>query len=98
MINQRTSRVRAKIAAKSVRPRLTIYRSNKLIYAQVIDDSKGVTLAAAFGRDPKIVGQQVAEKAVAAKVEKIVFDRSGYNYHGQVKLLADSAREAGLKF
>lgn len=98
MTNSRAIRVRAKIAAKSTRPRLTVYRSNKLIYAQVIDDAKSATLASAFGRDPKIVGQQVAEKAVAVKVTEVVFDRSGYNYHGQVKLLADAAREAGLKF
>jgi large subunit ribosomal protein L18 len=95
---KRTARTRAKIARASARPRLSVFRSNKAIYAQIIDDTKQVTLAAASGKDPKVVGQQVGKKALAANVKTVVFDRSSYNYHGQVKLLAEAAREAGLQF
>ena len=81
-----------------MRPRLAIFRSHKLIYAQVIDDTVGKTLAAASGKDAVKVGEQVAKKAIQAKVGKVVFDRRRYKYHGQVKLLADAARVAGLEF
>ncbi len=80
------------------RPRLSVFRSNKQIYAQVIDDSRGVTLAAACGKKAAEVGKKVAKAAIAAKVALVVFDRGSYKYHGQVKQLADAARAAGLKF
>lgn len=103
-------RVRKKVLGTTERPRLSVYRSNKQIYAQIIDDTKGVTLASAsslaFGdkdRGNKAgqsteVGKAIAEKAKAAGVETVVFDRNGYLYHGRVKSLAEAAREGGLKF
>jgi large subunit ribosomal protein L18 len=96
-VSQRAVRTRAKIA-NSGRPRLTVFRSNKFIYAQVIDDAKHVTLAHSFGKNPKEVGEKIAQKAKEAKIDKIVFDRGRYNYHGQVKLLAEAARAGGLQF
>ncbi len=110
---QRRGRIRAGIRKKlegtSDRPRLSVFRSNKAIYAQVIDDSKGHTLASASSADvdkklglnltiSKQVGKMVAERAIASGVNTIVFDRNGYLYHGNVKALAEAAREAGLKF
>ncbi len=89
------------------RPRLSVFRSDKNIYAQIIDDSKGVTLAAASSlglskgsnRDAAAeVGKLIAQRALEAKVEEVVFDRGAYVYHGRIKALADAAREAGLKF
>ena len=93
------------------RPRLSVYRSNKEIYAQIVDDVNGVTISSASSRDKDIsstkgtkseiaalVGKTVAEKAIKAGIETIAFDRGGYLYHGRVKSLADGAREAGLKF
>jgi large subunit ribosomal protein L18 len=110
----RRSRVRKALkAAGKLRPRLSVFRSGKNIYAQVIDDGKGVTLAAAStleeafkkggktGADKEaaaVIGKLVAERAVKAGVENVVFDRSAYLYHGRVKALADGAREGGLKF
>lgn len=103
-------RIRKKISGTAQLPRLTVFRSNKQIYAQLIDDTKGVTLASASSYNNKateklnkvdqaaIVGKQVAEKAVKAGIQAVVFDRNGYLYHGRVKSLADSAREGGLKF
>lgn len=103
-------RIRKNITGTSDIPRLTVYRSNKQIYAQIVDDSKGVTLTAASSQDvkeceklpkvdqAKVVGKLIAEKAVKSGIEKVVFDRNGYLYHGRVKSLADSAREGGLKF
>lgn len=97
----------------SGRPRLSVFRSNKHIYAQVIDDGKGVTLAAASSVDTELkgsvgnsaaaeaaekVGALVAKRALAAGVSSVIFDRGGYRYHGRVKALADAAREAGLTF
>ena len=91
-------------------PRLSIFRSNKQIYAQLIDDISGTTLASASSYKNKsvdnknktdqaaVVGKEVAEKAIKAGVDRVVFDRNGYLYHGRVKSLADSAREGGLKF
>lgn len=101
--------IRKKIRGTSERPRLSVYKSNKGIYAQVIDDSKGVTLAAAssFELDKKggvnveiskNVGKKVAEKAKASGIDQIVFDRNGSLYHGNIKALAEGAREGGLKF
>ncbi len=104
-------RIRGKIAGTSARPRLSVFRSNKQIYAQIIDDSNGTTLAAASSRDKdfasktitkieqaKLVGQLIAERAKAAEVETVVFDRGGYIFHGRIKSLAEGAREGGLKF
>lgn len=107
-------RVRQRVRGSAARPRLSIYKSLKFIYAQVIDDDKGVTLVAATSADPsvregltgsasgkaaaKLVGALVAERARAAGIEKVVFDRGGYVYHGRVQALADAAREKGLQF
>lgn len=103
-------RIRKNITGSSDIPRLTVYRSNKQIYAQIVDDSKGVTLTAASSQgvkecdklpkvdQAKVVGKLIAEKAVKAGIENVVFDRNGYLYHGRIKSLADSAREGGLKF
>lgn len=100
--------IRTILKGTAERPRLTVFRSNSQIYAQVIDDTKGVTLASAssLGITDKItktekaaqVGKLLAEAAQKAGVETVVFDRNGYLYHGRVKQLADAAREAGLKF
>lgn len=101
-------RVRKKISGTPERPRLSVFRSNTEIYCQIIDDTKGHTLAAATSvgsgvkgnktEQAKAVGQMIAEKAKSAGVENVVFDRSGYLYHGRVKALAEGAREGGLKF
>ena len=101
--------LRNKVAGTADRPRLVVHRSNKGIQAQVVDDRAGVTLASASWQDASIkvldrserpakVGTLVAERAKAAGVETVVFDRGGYLYHGRVKTLADAARDAGLKF
>ncbi len=103
-------RIRKNIFGTSEQPRLSVFRSNKQIYAQVIDDNKGITLASAASYKNKsvdgkskseaasLVGKDVAEKAIKAGVSTVVFDRNGYQYHGRVKSLADGAREGGLKF
>jgi large subunit ribosomal protein L18 len=104
-------RVRENIKGTSVRPRISVFRSNKSIYCQLIDDINGSTLAAAssldkgFSSDGKNkteqareVGKALAEKALAANFTQVVFDRGGYLYHGRVKALAEGAREGGLKF
>lgn len=101
--------IRRKIFGTDSRPRLSVFKSNTGIYAQVINDLKGVTLVSASSKElgvkentnisvSKEVGKKVAEKALAGGVTEVVFDRSGYLYHGNVKALADGAREAGLKF
>ncbi len=100
--------VRSKISGTAERPRLTVFRSNKQIYAQVIDDTTGRTLAAASSlkiedKAPKKeiaakVGEQIAKSAQEAGVQAVVFDRNGYLYHGRIKELADAARNGGLKF
>lgn len=108
---RRKARVRYDIKMKSSgRPRLSVYRSEKNVYAQVIDDTKGITLAAASSKEKgfsekgstvagaALVGKMVAEKALKAGVKQVVFDRSGYMYHGRIKAIADAAREAGLDF
>ena len=106
---RRHARVRNKISGTASTPRLCLYRSNKNIEAQMIDDVKGVTLVASSSMALKLangsnveaaalVGKDIAEKAVAKKIKKVVFDRSGYIYHGRVKALAEAAREAGLEF
>ena len=110
--NKRKKRIRRKLAGTAERPRLTVYKSLKHIYAQVVDDHAGRTLAFASSlskelkgkdegdkkADAKRVGKLVAEKAKAAKVEQVVFDRNGNPYHGRVAAVAEAAREAGLKF
>ena len=106
---RRHARVRAKVSGTSEAPRLCVYRSNKNIEAQIIDDVKGTTLVASSSMAlrlqngsnidaAKLVGKDIAEKALAKGLKKIVFDRSGYIYHGRVKALAEAAREAGLDF
>ncbi len=101
------TRIRGKISGTASRPRLSVFRSNKQIYAQLIDDLAGKTLAAASskgiedGSKSEIaakVGKAIAEKAMAAGISEVVFDRNGYLFHGRVKSLADAAREGGLKF
>jgi len=105
------NRIRKIVSGTEQRPRLAVFRSNKEIYAQVINDVTGKTIAAASSRDKEIssqsgsksdiatlVGKAIAEKATKAGVETVSFDRGGYLYHGRVKSLADGAREGGLKF
>lgn len=94
---RRQKAVRAKIRKNSTLPRLSVHRSLKFIYAQVIDDKSGSTLAFAKGKDPVEVGQKIAKLSMDAKIKQVVFDRGPYKYHGRIKKLADSAREAGLK-
>ena len=94
---RRAIRVRGKIRGSGW-PRLSVFRSNKFLYAQVIDDVKGVTVASSKGKVAAEVGKSVAEAAVKAGISKVVFDRGVYNYHGRVKALAEAAREGGLKF
>lgn len=102
-------RVRKKVNGTTERPRLSVFRSNKSIYCQVIDDLKGHTIASANSNDSAVasgtkseqavaVGKLIAERTKAAGIENVVFDRGGYLYHGRVKSLADGAREGGLKF
>ncbi|MBE0617922.1 MAG: 50S ribosomal protein L18 [Proteobacteria bacterium] len=109
----RKKRVRRKVAGTAERPRLTVYKSEKHVYAQIVDDATGRTLVAAstMGRDlrddlsktanvdaARAVGLVIGRKALARDITKVVFDRNGYAYHGKVKALADAAREAGLQF
>jgi large subunit ribosomal protein L18 len=106
-------RIRKRLEGTEVRPRLCVFRSNKHIYAQIVDDSKGSTLASASSLDveakggikhggniaaAKAVGKIVAKRAIDKGIQTVLFDRGGYIYHGRVKALADAAREAGLKF
>jgi len=108
---KRHERIRLHLAGTEVRPRLAVFRSLNHIYAQVIDDASGTTLAAASTADKElkgskstkseeaaVVGRLVAQRAKAAGVERVVFDRAGFRYHGRIKSLADAAREAGLEF
>ena len=102
----RHERIRKQIIGTKDIPRLNVYRSNKNIYAQLIDDESGVTLAEASSMKmdgntvevASLVGKEIAEKAKKAKISKVVFDRGGYLYHGRVKALADAARSNGLEF
>jgi len=103
-------RVRKVVFGTATRPRLSVFRSNKEIYAQLVDDNTGTTLVSVSSRDKeieatgskleiaKVIGKNIAEKAIKAGVEGVAFDRNGFLYHGRVKALADAAREAGLKF
>jgi large subunit ribosomal protein L18 len=108
---KRHARVRAKLSGTSARPRLNVFRSNKHIYAQVIDDMSGVTLASASTLDKELtlestsnfeaarkIGELVAKRAVEKGIASVVFDRGGYLYHGRIQALADAARENGLQF
>ncbi len=108
----RKSRIRKKITGTPERLRLSVYRGNANIYSQIIDDTTGITLVAASSMDPEIkgkvkgftvetakqVGELLAQKAKAAGIETVVFDRGGYKYHGKVKALSEGARSGGLKF
>lgn len=104
-------KIRKTVTGTAERPRISVFRSNKEIYAQIIDDSKGITLLSASSREKALgsisgtktevataVGKALAEKAAKAGIETVVFDRNGYLYHGRVKALAEGAREGGLKF
>ncbi len=106
-------RIRKRVSGTAERPRMVVFRSNKQIYVQVVDDEQGVTLAAAASNDKElaavckgkngvetaaIVGKAIAERASAKGINKVSFDRGGYLYHGRVKSLADAAREGGLEF
>jgi len=112
-LERRKIRVRKKVKGTTERPRLNIFRSNKHIYAQVVDDTKGMTIASASTRTKEVagqaaklkktdvakkVGEAVAKIALAKGIDKVVFDRGGYIYHGRIKSVADGARESGLKF
>ena len=111
MRQKRHLRVRMNLAGTASLPRLNVYRSNKHIYAQIIDDEKGVTLVSASSNDKELklangsnveaakqVGALIGKRALEQSITSVVFDRGGYLYHGRVKALADGAREAGLKF
>ena len=105
---KRHARIRKNLSGPSTTPRLNIFRSNTNIYAQIIDDEKGVTLVSASSLDMKLngsnienakkVGTEIAKRALEKGITEVVFDRGGYQYHGKVESLADAAREAGLKF
>jgi large subunit ribosomal protein L18 len=102
------ARIRSRVTGTAQKPRLSVFRSNKFIYAQLIDDIAGVTIVASSSRaltekvakaeSSVLVGKSLAEKAIAAGITEVVFDRGGYLYHGRVKALAEGAREGGLKF
>ncbi|TSC95648.1 MAG: large subunit ribosomal protein L18 [Parcubacteria group bacterium Athens1014_10] len=108
--NKRRKRIRAKIFGTQEKPRFSVFRSLKYIYAQLINDEKGETLAAASDHDikdkgkkkkeeiSKEVGKLIAKKAIEKKISQVVFDKGGYKYHGRIKSLAEGAREGGLKF
>jgi large subunit ribosomal protein L18 len=109
---KRKIKIKARIHGTEARPRLTVYRSNKYISAQVINDDKGKTIVSINSKNIKIdktnkmnkssisfqVGKEIAEKAIKKKIKKVIFDRSGYLYHGRIKAFADGAREGGLEF
>ena len=105
---KRHRKIRRTLSGTDVTPRLCVFRSNQAIYAQIIDDTKGITLVSSSSLELKIknnnleaaaaVGKDIAEKAKKAKIKTVVFDRGGYIYHGRVKALAEAARENGLEF
>jgi large subunit ribosomal protein L18 len=104
---RRHTRIRARLSGTEERPRLAVYRSNKFVYAQIIDDDKGITLVAATAKgakkmslveQAKFVGVAIAKAAVAKGITKVAFDRGGFSYAGRIAALADAAREGGLKF
>ena len=105
--DRRHAKIRTRVFGDAARPRLAIFKSNRFIYAQIIDDESGKTLAAASSakakkgtksEQSKMVGKEIAEKAKTAKISKVVFDRGGFAYKGRVKNVAEAAREGGLKF
>jgi len=107
--NRRHGRIRARVTGTKTKPRLSVFRSNRFIYAQLVDDASGLTLAAASdvstANDKKtkveraaVVGEAIAKKAIEKKIQEVVFDRGGFLYAGRVKALAESARKAGLTF
>ena len=105
--NKINTRIRGKVSGTAERPRMTVFRSNKQIYVQLVDHSEGKTLVSASSKGMEEgtktelaakVGQAIAEKALAAGITEVVFDRNGYLFHGRVKSLADAARNGGLKF
>ena len=111
MIDKRTKRIRTKLKKVSSRNRLSVFRSNNHIYAQAIDDSKGITLASASTLEKELVnnqkerkelaatiGKEIAKRLIEKGIKKVAFDKGGYKYHGLIKILADSAREEGLNF
>ena len=108
IFSRRKARIRAKITGTAERPRLAVFKSHKYLFAQIIDDTKGHTLVSTDSRKvadaktpierAKAVGVEIAKKAKAAKITKVVFDRSGYLYIGKIKVVADAAREGGLEF
>jgi large subunit ribosomal protein L18 len=111
MIDKRTQRIRTKLKKVSSRNRLSVFRSNNHIYAQVIDDSKGITLASASTLEKELVkdqkekkdlaatiGKEIAKRLIEKGIKDVAFDKGGYKYHGLIKILADSAREEGLNF
>jgi len=109
---KRKRRIRANVSGTGERPRLAVFRSNRYLYAQIVDDAKGHTVAAASSQEEefrnkkvknnlegaKTLGEMMAKRALAKGVKAVVFDRGGYLYHGRIKSFADAAREAGLKF
>ncbi|MCK5415960.1 50S ribosomal protein L18 [Candidatus Parcubacteria bacterium] len=105
--DRRRGKIRSKISGTSIRPRLSVFRSNAGMFIQLIDDAKGTTIIGVNMKEIKKgtkmekafeMGKVIAKKALKQKIESVVFDRGGYNYHGRVKAVADGAREAGLKF
>ena len=111
MIDKRTQRIRTKLKKVSSRNRLSVFRSNNHIYAQAIDDSKGITLASASTLEKELVkdqkerkelaatiGKEIAKRLIEKCIKDVAFDKGGYKYHGLIKILADSAREEGLNF
>ena len=111
MINKRTKRIRTKLRKVSSRNRLSVFRSNNHIYAQVIDDFKGITLVSASTLEKELVkdhkgrkelaatvGKEIAKRLIEKGIKNVAFDKGGYKYHGLIKILADSAREEGLNF
>lgn len=104
--NKIRTRIRATISGTAAKPRLAVFRSNKDIYVQVIDDLSGNTIVSASSKDAtgtkidqaSMVGKEIADKAISAGISTVVFDRGGYLYHGRIKALAEGAREKGLKF
>lgn len=107
-VQKRRIRTRSKITSSSTRPRLSVHRTNQHIYAQIIDDAKGITLAVVSDKNISLsgakikkafaVGELIAQKAKTKKITQIVFDRGSYRYHGRIKAVADGARKGGLKF
>lgn len=96
--DRRRKRIRSTISGTALRPRLSIFKSNTAILVQLIDDESAVTLVANRGKDASKVGTEIAKQAIAKNINEVVFDRGGYVFTGKVKLVAESARKAGLKF